>query len=388
VSKRDEQVRQSNVYRSSKTESSYHSIMVPVIDQTGKPLFPCKERRARCLMQRKEAVAYWQKGIFCIRLVRKETDKREEYQPIALGIDTGSKREGYTVLTPSATVLNITTNTPDWVKAHVETRRSLRRARRQRKTPYRKCRENRATLRKPNRIPPSTKARWQAKLRIISILQRILPITHINVEDIAAVSKTGKANWNLNFSPLEVGKEWFYGEVEKLGVRLSKTEGTDTKKHRDNRGFKKLTGKQKMLYTWEAHNCDSHSLAEMVLKQQVKPFLGLYQVEFLEYYRRQLHKQNPKKGGIRKPYGTTVSLGLPRGSTVRYRNKLAYLGGTSKGRLSLHTIETGKRITQNAKKADVQMLHSAKHTTQFIRSAVSSPSKMKPLDGVSTAKKT
>ena len=38
--------------------------MVPVLNSLGKPLFPCKERRATALMKRRDAVPYWQKGIF------------------------------------------------------------------------------------------------------------------------------------------------------------------------------------------------------------------------------------------------------------------------------------------------------------------------------------
>ena len=341
--------------------------MVPVLDQHNNPLFPCKERRARAILSRNEAVVCWQKGIFCIKLTRKETEKREEYPALALGVDPGSKREGYTVITEKLVVLNITTNTPDWVKAHIKTRRDLRRSRRQRKTPYRKMRANRATLSKANRIPPSTRARWQAKLRIIKQLQKILPITHINVEDIKAIAKEGKEKWNKSFSPLEVGKNWFYSEVEKLGITLIKTEGTETKKHRDNRGFGKTKGKQKLDYVWEAHNSDSHSLAEIALGIQVKPFKGLHKIQFLEYHRRALHKQNPQKNGFRKKDGSTISLGLSRGSIVRYEDVLRYIGGSSKGRISLHNIETGARITQNARKEDVKLLYTSKHTTQFVR---------------------
>ena len=106
---------------------------VPVFDQNNNPLYPCKPRRARALLARKEAIIRWQKGIFGIKLVRKETETRNKYPRLALGIDTGSKREGYTVASEDGVVLNITSNTPYWVKDHVETRRILRRSRRYRK---------------------------------------------------------------------------------------------------------------------------------------------------------------------------------------------------------------------------------------------------------------
>ncbi len=116
MSRQDEQVEQSNAH-------FYKVKMVPVISENNKPLFPCKERRARALLNRKEAISYWQKGIFCIKLIRLETEKREEYPNLVLGIDPGSKREGYTGATEKEVVLNITSNTPNWVKAKIATKR-------------------------------------------------------------------------------------------------------------------------------------------------------------------------------------------------------------------------------------------------------------------------
>jgi hypothetical protein len=179
---------------------------VPVLNKECKALFPTTERRARRLMERGDAKPYWRKGVFCILLLRKESDQREEYKDVVVGIDTGSKREGYTVAAERFVVLNITTNTPEWVKKNVETRRNLRRLRRNRKTPYRKCRNNRA---KKSFLAPSTKARWDCKLRILKLLTAILPITKINIEDVAAKSKENSPKWNKSFSPLEVGKNYY-----------------------------------------------------------------------------------------------------------------------------------------------------------------------------------
>ena len=48
-------------------------------------------------MERGEAKPYWRKGIFCILLLRKESDKREEYKDVVIGIDTGSKRYPFSI---------------------------------------------------------------------------------------------------------------------------------------------------------------------------------------------------------------------------------------------------------------------------------------------------
>ena len=333
---------------------------VPVLDTNKIPLMPCSEKRAKHLMNKGQAKPYWQKGIFCIMLLREPSARN--YQEVAIGIDPGSKREGYTVATEKSVVLNITTDTKGWVSKHVETKRNLRRARRQRKTPYRKCRSNR--LRNRSFIPPSTKARWNTKLQMIKYLMSILPITIVNVEDIKATTKTGKVKWNTSFSPLEVGKTWFYAEVEKLGVKLVLTQGYDTKLARDIRGFSKT--KKKLDWVWEAHNVDSHILCELALGKRVSPCVGVWKIEFLEYHRRQLQKQNIGKRGKMISYGSTVSMGMPRGSIIRYKDGMYYLGGSSDGRVTVHNMVKKKRITQKAKVEEVKMMYTSNRRVQFL----------------------
>lgn len=340
--------------------------MVPVLDQQKQPLMPCTVRRAWVLIKKGAAKPFYQKGFFCIKLLRDPSSR--ECQPLALGIDPGSKREGYTALTKKAVVLNITTDTPWWVKENIESRRNLRRNRRQRKTPYRACRPNRATLRKTDRIAPSTKARWGAKLRIIKQLLCLLPITVVGVEDIKAGTKEGakeQHRWNASFSPLEVGKKWFYAEVEKMGVRLTKVSGLETSKHRKSRDFEK--SKEKMEFVWEAHNSDSHSIAEIALDSNVAPNKSLYELHFLRHYRRVLHAEKPAKGGVRGLYGRSISLGLPRGAVLRHKKHgICYLGGTSDGRISLHEIGTKKRLTKTAKLEDIVVLHNSRQTMRYV----------------------
>jgi hypothetical protein len=338
---------------------------VPVLNLDNHPLFPTSERRARCLLEKGEAKPYWQKGIFCIKLLKKETEKREVYLDLVLGIDTGSKREAYTVASEKAVVLNITTNTTEWVKRHVETRRNLRKSRRQRKTPYRECRPNRASLKK-GRVPPSTKSRWDCKFRIINLLCRILPITCLNIEDISAKTLKSKKKWNNSFSPLEVGKKYFEEKFKRLypSILLIKTKGYDTYLHRNSRKF--IKSKKKLDYTWGTHNVDSHCLCEIALGLNIKPYFGLYRIDFLEYHRRVLHRQNPGKKGIRTEYGSTISLGLSRGAVLKYKGKFVYLGGTSKGFVSVNSIITGLRISQRVSLGDIKIMYNNKSRTQFL----------------------
>ena len=100
--------------------------------------------------------------------------------------------------------------------------------RRFRKCPYRQNRINRTQ----GSIPPSTRARWELKLRILNWLSKIYPISHVVVEDIKAWTRKGSKRWNSSFSPLEVGKQWFYDEIERRWILFTKA-GYETKQLRD-----------------------------------------------------------------------------------------------------------------------------------------------------------
>ncbi len=176
-------------------------MFVPVVDTQQQPLMPTTPARARRWVKSGKATPFWKGGVFCVRLNREPSDRVT--QPIAIGVDPGSKREGYSVVSAAHTYLNIQTETPHWVKAALATRSQMRRTRRGRNTPCRQPRANR--LRKRKKLPPSTKARWQWKLRIAKWLASLYPVAVFVVEDIKATTR-GKRRWDQSFSPLEVGK--------------------------------------------------------------------------------------------------------------------------------------------------------------------------------------
>ena len=327
--------------------------MVPVLDKNLIPLMPCKERRARTMMEKGRAKPYWKDGIFCIIL--QEEPSARNYSDVVVGIDPGSKREGITVTTEQRVVLNITSEAITHVKNNVETRRILRRSRRQRKTPYRKCRQNRKNNNKNDKVPPSTKSRWDAKLRILKKLKKILPITDVSVEDVAAKTIKHASKWNSMFSPLETGKAYFYKAIEGLSLNVFKWKGYDTSEWRLQAGYKKTS--EKLKNTWEAHNVDSHCLCEMVLGYYIKPVKILYLLSFLQVNRRNLFKQTIFKRGVRTRYGGTMSLGFKKNTLVRHpKYGLSLVGGNTKGKLSLHNIRNGSRLCQNAKLSDLTIV--------------------------------
>ena len=325
--------------------------MIPVLDKDKKPLMPCSEKRARKLLEKGEAKPYWSRGVFCI-ILQKEPSSRN-YQDIVIGIDPGSKFEGFSVKSESHTLLNIQTEAKTDVKDKVETRRNLRRSRRNRKTRYRPCRFNRSV---GNRIPPSTKSRWVYKLSIINWLRKLYNITHVVVENVKAKTWNNARKWNKNFSPIEVGKNFFREEIKKMDVDYNEFDGFETYEFRNSYRFKKNSNKSKKdFYT---HCVDAWVLANQIVggHTEVDNLRVLY-LKPLKIFRRQLHVQNFSKGGLRKKYGSTRSMGLERRTLIKHtKYGLALIGGTLKNRISLNSISDNKRLCQNAKPEDLKIL--------------------------------
>lgn len=253
--------------------------------------------------------------------------------------------------------MNIQTTTPTWVSKKVEERRNLRQARRYRNKPYRANRSNRATLAKAGRVPPSTKARWQWKLRILNWLAKMYPITVVVVEDIKAATHKGSRKWNKSFSPLEVGKQWLYSEIRDRWHLVTYV-GYETYEERQSLGLRKSSAK--LSDSFYSHCVDSWCLANMWVGGHIEPDnMAMIYIYPLKLHRRNLHRQNPSRGGIRKAYGGTNSEGFKRGSWVKHiasRGKsrgTCYVGGCNgKGRISLHSLATGTRLTQSAHPKD------------------------------------
>ena len=336
---------------------------VPVVSSTQKPLMPTSNWRANKLIASGRALRRFKAGLFYIQLVDRKDGKVQE---VAVGIDPGSKREAFTVKSESATYLNVLSNAVGWVKDVITTRREMRRTRRSRNTPYRQCRWNRSI----GSLAPSTRARWQAKLRILDILAKLFPIKFVIVEDIKAKTWKGSKKWNTSFSPLEVGKSWFYQEIRNRGFVLDLKQGWETFELRGSMGLKKT--KKKLENCFAAHNVDSWVLANWKVGGHTKPDnVNLVKMEPIQFHRRQLHRLQCEKGGERRNYGSTMSLGLKRGSLVAHKNYgVTYVGGTSNNRVSLHNIESGDRVTQGAKLSDLVVLCFNYWRTQFFLPAL------------------
>ncbi len=319
---------------------------VPVVSSTGKPLMPCSPKRARKLMSKGKAIPRHLKGLFYIKL----TDRSDgDTQSVAVGIDPGSRYEGYTVKSATRTFLNVNSLAADGrgIKKAMEARSNSRRARRQRKTPYRASKRNRS--RSKLWVPPSTKARWQLKLNILKWFARLYPVTDVVVEEVNFATEKGDRS-NSTYSAIQAGKNWLYSNILALGYHLTTFKGTQTASYRRRLGLFKT--KNKASKSFDSHCVDSWVLANEVLGNQLKPdMIHVLELKPLTHTRRQLHQFNFKKGGTRSRYGGTMSLGIQRGTLVEHVKYGKCLIGGNNGidRVSLHSRYTVIRLTQKAK---------------------------------------
>ena len=328
-------------------------MFVPVKSKSGKKLMPTHPNKAGMLIKKALATPYWSNGIFCIRLnYEPETDYTQE---IAVGVDPGSKKEGFTVKSESHTYLNVQADAHNKVGKKVAKRRELRRGRRSRKCPNRKNRTNR--LANKERLPAGTRARWEWKLRILDWLSKLYPITHVCVEDIKARTLKHAKQWNQSFSPLEVGKQWFYTEVEKRWKLLT-LQGWETKEIRDRLRLKKSS--KKLSETFEAHCVDSWCLAYHTIGgQSIPDNTDIFCISPIPIQRRSLHRERPKKGGIRSRYGGTVlANGIVKNTLVKHiKYGLTRLSGiNAKGLFAIYSLLDRKRLTTGAKRNSFKVL--------------------------------
>ena len=91
-------------------------MFVPVVNQNQEPLMPTTNWRAGRWIASGKATGFWKGHVFCVRLnVKTEENK----QDIAVGIDPGSKKEGFTVKSEAHTYLNVQTDAVQHVKGAV-----------------------------------------------------------------------------------------------------------------------------------------------------------------------------------------------------------------------------------------------------------------------------
>lgn len=155
-----------------------------VLDQRGKPLMPCREKRARLLLQRGRARVH-RVVPFVIRLVDR-TVADCELQPVRAKLDPGSKTTGIALVREAvdgSVVLNLfeLEHRGAAIRDALRARAARRRRRRSRNLRYRTPRFDHRS-RQAGWLPPSLRHRVETTLSWIGRLRRWAPVTGLAQE--------------------------------------------------------------------------------------------------------------------------------------------------------------------------------------------------------------
>ena len=152
---------------------------VYVINKHGRPLMPCSPAKARHLLDAGKAKVK-KRTPFTIQLVYGSSGYTQE---VILGVDAGSKTIGMSASTTKEELLSAEVKPRNDVVDLLSTRREFRRARRNRKTRYRKPRfDNRVRSKHKGWLAPSGEVKIQEHITSIKRACRILPVSKVVVE--------------------------------------------------------------------------------------------------------------------------------------------------------------------------------------------------------------
>ena len=224
-----------------------------VLDVNGTPLTPTTPAKERKLLKGGVAEREWNKfGEFGIRMLE---ETRSETPCAAIGVDHGSKFEGYSLVVGTENSLNVKLDLPDKmdIARKMEYRKALRRARRRRNCRHRSCRwKNRPA--RGGFIAPIQRVMVQSRMRIILELCRIYLISICGLEDVGF----DHARWGNHFSTVEAGKSLIRRFFADMNVTLDEYRGSETTEYRESYGYQKTGDKSEDRF--ESHCSDSLTL--------------------------------------------------------------------------------------------------------------------------------
>jgi len=152
-------------------------MFVYVLNCHGKPLMPCRPRKARLLLKAGQAKVV-KMVPFTLQLHYGSSGYTQE---VSLGIDAGTRHIGVSATTEKVVLFEAEVQPRTDLQEVLATRRQFRRARRKRKTRYRPCRF--LNRRKPEGwLAPSVRHLVEAHLKTIRLVHRILPVRRTTIE--------------------------------------------------------------------------------------------------------------------------------------------------------------------------------------------------------------
>lgn len=154
--------------------------MAYVLNKYGEPLMPTtRYGRVRRLIRKGLAIVVDYRP-FTIQLTYSTPNGVQE---VSLGVDAGTKHVGFSATTKKKVLFEAELLLRSDIVGKLATRREFRRARRNRKTRYRKSRFlNRTRVKKPGWIAPSVRQKVDSHIHWISKICNFLPIKKITVE--------------------------------------------------------------------------------------------------------------------------------------------------------------------------------------------------------------
>src|SRR2546421_4871066 len=152
-------------------------MFVYILNCHGEPLMPCQPRKARVLLKSRKAQVV-KMVPFTLQLLYGSSGYKQE---VSLGIDAGTQHIGVSATTEKAVVFEAEVTLRADIQELLATRRQFRRARRNRKTRYRKARC--LNRKKPKGwLAPSVEHKVQAHVKAICLVHQILPVRRTTIE--------------------------------------------------------------------------------------------------------------------------------------------------------------------------------------------------------------
>ena len=201
--------------------------VVYVLNKRGRPLMPCSPRKARVLLKQAKARVV-KRTPFTIKL---NIATGEVVQPLTLGVDSGYNSLGLSAVSQDKELYRAEVRLrEDMVKLNSE-RREYRRARRHRKTWYRKPRF--LNRKKPEGwLAPSIQHKLDSHIKLINKVKEILPISKISIE-VAAFDIQKIKNPEIEGEGYQTGKQAGFWNVREYVL------------YRDNHQCQHCKGKSK-----------------------------------------------------------------------------------------------------------------------------------------------
>ncbi len=152
-------------------------MFVYMLNRHGHPLMPCQPRKARLLLKTGRAKVV-KMVPFTLQLLYGSAGYKQE---VSLGIDAGTQHIGVSATTEQRVLFEAEVQPRTDIQELLATRRQFRRARRSRKTRYRKARF--LNRKKPEGwLPPSVEHKVEGHLKIIGLVHKLLPVNKTTIE--------------------------------------------------------------------------------------------------------------------------------------------------------------------------------------------------------------